>query len=66
MPRLLSRENLVIAGYIALTVAVLLVTHDLEAPPTWVTGAIVIGLGVIAPLATNASLERRTDGSTDD
>ncbi|GEM_PF-1523781 len=65
MPRLLSRENLVIAGYIVLTVGVLLLTHDLDAPPTWMTGAIVIGLGVLAPMATNAYLDRRADGPTD-
>lgn len=54
-----TRENGVILACIALTIGVLVVTHDPSDPPTWVTGAIVILLGVIVPPLINGVLDRR-------
>lgn len=58
MPRVRTRENGVILAFLVLTLVVLVATHDLADPPTWVTGTVVIGLGVIAPTLVNEYLDR--------
>ena len=55
---MVSRENLVIVGFIALAVGCLFVVAETTKPPTWVGAAILIGVGVIAPTMLNAYLDR--------
>lgn len=54
---MVSRENQVILAFITLAV-VLLVPVSQTNPPPWVGGAILIGVGVIAPLVVNGYLDR--------
>jgi hypothetical protein len=56
---MVSRENKVILFFVALTVPTLFVTLELTDPPTWVGGAITLGVGVIAPLLVNGVLDWR-------
>ena len=58
---MLSRENKVMVAFIALALLSLFVLLSLSEPPTWVSGALVIGIGVIAPLLVNTYLDRRDD-----
>ena len=56
---MVSRENKVILLFVALTVPSLVVVLELTEPPSWVGGAITLGVGVIAPLLVNGYLDRR-------
>jgi len=56
---MVSRENKVIVGFIALTILVLSGVSSVTNPPTWLTGAVIIGLGVIAPILVNSYLDRQ-------
>lgn len=55
---MVSRENKVIAGFITLAIILLFGIHSVSEPPTWVSGAIVIGVGVIVPTLINEYLTR--------
>ncbi|WP_280588417.1 hypothetical protein [Halorubrum sp. Boch-26] len=57
---MVSRENAVIGTCIALTVAVALLVESLSVSyPEWVPLALVIGGGVVVPLAINEALDKR-------
>jgi hypothetical protein len=57
---MVSRENAVIGTCIALTVAAALSVESLDlAYPEWVPLALVIGGGVVVPVAINETLDRR-------
>jgi len=56
---MVSRENKVIAAYLVATLLLLFVVIETVSPPSWVSGAIVVGLGVIAPTLTNEYLDKR-------
>ena len=56
---MVSRENGVIAAYVAVTVLLLYVVTETATPPTWVTAALLLGIGVVAPTLTNEYLDRR-------
>ena len=56
---MVSRENKVIAGFIALAVILLFGIHSVLEPPTWVSGAVVIGVGVVVPTLVNEYLTRK-------
>ena len=56
---MLSRENKVIAGFIILAVVLLFGVLSLSEPPTWVSGAIIIGVRVIAPILVNEYFNRK-------
>ena len=55
---MLSRENTVIAGFITLAIVLLFGILSVSEPPTWVSGAVMIGVGVIAPILVNEHLDR--------
>ncbi len=59
---MLSRENAVIAGFIALAIALLAAVLGVSDPPAWVSVAVVVGVGVIAPTLLNEYLDRRQRG----
>jgi 2-phosphoglycerate kinase len=56
---MVSAENKVIAGFITLAVILLFGIHSVSEPPTWVSGAVVIGVGVIVPTLINEYLTRQ-------
>ena len=56
---MVSRENKVIGGFITLAVILLFVIHSVSEPPTWVSDAVVIGVGVIVPTLVNEYLTRK-------
>ncbi|MDS0258632.1 hypothetical protein NDI56_04300 [Haloarcula sp. S1CR25-12] len=56
---MVSRENKVIAAYLVATLLVLFVVLETLSPPLWVSSALVLGLGVVAPTLTNEYLDRR-------
>jgi hypothetical protein len=57
---MVSRENAVIVTCIALTVAVALAIESLSVSyPEWVPLGLVIGGGVVVPIAINETLDRR-------
>ncbi|WP_284012284.1 hypothetical protein [Halobaculum litoreum] len=58
---MVSRENSVIAVCIAAAVVLLFVTAEVAPQPAWVGGAIVVGVGVLLPLAINGSLDRSAE-----
>ncbi|MFC7069832.1 hypothetical protein [Halobaculum lipolyticum] len=55
---MVSRENRVIVACIAAAVVLLFGTAAVADRPAWVGGAIVIGVGVLLPLAINGYLDR--------
>jgi len=55
---MVSRENKIIVGFIALTL-LLLVPLNTAQPPLWVISAVVLGVGVIAPTLINEYLDRQ-------
>ncbi|MDS0284227.1 hypothetical protein [Haloarcula onubensis] len=56
---MVSRENTVIAAYLAVTLFLLYAVIETASPPVWVSSAILLGLGVVAPTLTNEYLDRR-------
>ena len=50
---MVSRENKIIAGFIILAIVLLFGISSVSDPPTWVTVAVLIGLGVVAPTLVN-------------
>jgi hypothetical protein len=56
---MLSRENTVILGFIVLAISVLFGLMRVSDPPTWVSGVVILGIGVIAPTLVNELLDRR-------
>ncbi|WP_348612739.1 hypothetical protein [Halobaculum rarum] len=58
---MVSRENVVILVFIAAAVVLLYATTLLGEQPVWVGGAVVIGVGVVAPLLVNSYLDRRAE-----
>lgn len=54
-----SRENKVIVGFIALAVLLLFVLVELTTPPMWAGGAVLLGVGVLAPLLVNNYLDAK-------
>jgi hypothetical protein len=56
---MISRENKVIIGFIALAVLLLAGVLGVSDPPTWVSSAVILGVGVIAPILVNEYLDRR-------
>lgn len=58
---MVSRENAVIAGFIALALVVLYALLELTSLPTWASSAVVLGVGVIAPLLVNEYLSAREE-----
>ena len=54
-----SRENGVIVLFVALAVVTLFVVAETGDRPTWVGSAVLLGVGVIAPLVVNRYLDRR-------
>ena len=56
---MVSRQNGVIAAYVAATLLLLYVVTETATPPTWVTAALLLGIGVVAPTLTNEYLDRR-------
>lgn len=63
MHGMVSRENKVIALCIALAILLLGIVLTVAEPPTWVSGMIIIGVGVIVPILVNGYLNRRGVGS---
>jgi len=57
---MVSRENTVIAVFIAAAVVLLYATTLLGERPAWVGGVVVIGVGVVAPLLVNGYLDRQS------
>jgi hypothetical protein len=57
-----SRENKVIIGFMALAMLLLVGLLGVSDPPTWVSSAVILGVGVIAPILVNEYLDRRTRG----
>ncbi|MXR42575.1 hypothetical protein GRX01_14670 [Halobaculum sp. WSA2] len=58
---MVSRENVVILVFIAAAVVLLYATTLLGEQPLWVGGAVVVGVGVIAPLLVNGYLDRQSE-----
>jgi hypothetical protein len=58
---MVSRENTVIVGFIALTLVLLYGLLAVTTLPTWASSAVVLGVGVVAPLLVNEYLSKRTD-----
>lgn len=58
---MVSRENAVILVCIAAAVLLLYATTLQGEQPAWVGGAVVIGVGVVAPLLVNGYLDRRAE-----
>ena len=56
---MVSRENKVIAAYLVATVLLLYVLLEFTSPPPWLNSAVLLGLGVVAPLLTNEYLDRQ-------
>jgi hypothetical protein len=56
---MVSRENKIIAGFITFAIILLFAIHSGSDPPTWVSGAVVIGVGVIVPTLVNEYLTRK-------
>ncbi len=56
---MLSRENAVVAAFIVLALLVLYGLLESRDPPAWVNAAVVLGVGVVAPLVVNGYLDRR-------
>lgn len=56
---MVSRENKVIVLCIAFAIFLLGVVLAFAEPPTWVSGMMIIGVGVIAPLLINEYLDSR-------
>lgn len=54
-----SRENIVILGFIAVAVTAAVGSDTVASPPSWLPLAILLGLGVIAPLLVNNYLDTR-------
>ena len=55
---MVSRENKVILVFIVLAISLLSGLLSVSDPPTWVSGAVVLGFGVIAPILVNGVLDR--------
>ena len=55
---MVSRENSVIVACIAAAVVLLFAAAEVALQPAWVGGVIVIGVGVLLPLAINGYLDR--------
>ncbi|MDZ5811641.1 hypothetical protein U4E84_09835 [Halorubrum sp. AD140] len=56
---MVSRENKVITLCIVLAILLLGVVLTVSDPPTWVSGMVILGVGVIAPMLVNEYLDRR-------
>lgn len=56
---MISRENKVIVAFIALAVLLLFVLAESTTLPTWAGGAVLIGVGVLAPLLVNNYLDAK-------
>ena len=56
---MLSRENIVILGFIAVAVTVAVGIDTATALPGWLPFASLLGLGVIAPLLVNNHLDAK-------
>jgi hypothetical protein len=56
---MVSRENKVVLICIVLAISLLFGLLSVSDPPTWVSGAVILGFGVIAPLLVNGLLDRR-------
>ena len=52
-----SRENIVILGFIAVAVTAAVGSDTAASLPSWLPFAILLGLGVIAPLLVNNYLD---------
>lgn len=55
---MVSRENKVITGFVLLAIVLLFGIFSISNPPTWVGGAVILGIGVIAPTLINEYLNR--------
>ncbi|MFC7097764.1 hypothetical protein [Halobaculum marinum] len=55
---MVSRENSVILVCIVVAVVLLFAITEFATPPVWVGGAVLIGVGVLLPLAINGYLDR--------
>ncbi|PAU85378.1 hypothetical protein CK500_01530 [Halorubrum salipaludis] len=61
---MVSRENAVIGTCIALTLAAALLLESLNASsPEWAPLALLLGGGVVVPLAINGALDRREEAA---
>lgn len=56
---MVSRENKVIVAFIALAILSLYVLAELSIESIGAGGAVIIGVGVVAPLLVNNYLDRR-------
>ena len=56
---MLSRENIVILGFIAVAVTAAVGIDTTTTLPSWLPFASLLGLGVIAPLLVNNYLDAR-------
>ncbi|QLG29217.1 hypothetical protein HUG10_17520 [Halorarum halophilum] len=56
---MISRENTVIVAFIALAVLLLFVLAEVTNPPMWAGGAVLISVGVLAPLLVNNYLDAK-------
>lgn len=53
---MVSSENQVIIVFIALAIVLLFGLLSVTEPPTWMSGAVILGVGVIAPTIINEYL----------
>lgn len=58
---MVSRENTVIVGFVALALVLLYGLLAVTNLPTWASSAVVLGVGVVAPILVNGYLSKRTD-----
>ena len=55
---MLSRENKVIAGFMPVPMLFVVLLGAAQ-PPTWVAAAVLLGVGVIAPILVSEYLDRQ-------
>lgn len=56
---MVSRENTVILGFMALALALLVVLAQFSGVPTWVGALVLLGVGVVCPTVLNEYLDRQ-------
>jgi len=58
---MVSRENRVILGFVALALVVLYGLLQVRDLPTWASSAVILGIGVICPVLVNEYLNSREE-----
>jgi len=60
-PDVVSRENKVVLGFMTLALALLIVVGQFSGLPAWVGGAVLLGVGVVCPIAVNEYLDGQAE-----